>query len=1006
MQSPFEVIPTKRFYTFELAATGEKPAKAKVEKKVKKQNDAGTKTNGTSELEWPMNKVRQTFIDYFNRNDHTFWVSSPCVPHDDPTLLFANAGMNQFKPLFLGTCDPNLEMSKLKRACNSQKCIRAGGKHNDLDDVGKDVYHHTFFEMLGNWSFGDYFKEGAIDMAWKCLVEEFKLNPERLYATYFGGDESSPCDDEAKNIWLKYLPASRVLPFDAKDNFWEMGATGPCGPCTEIHYDRIGNRDAAALVNADLPDVIEIWNNVFIQFNREADGSLRPLPAQHVDTGMGFERLTSILQGKDSNYDTDIFMPIFKAIQDLTGARPYAGKVGKDDVGFVDMAYRVVADHIRTLSFAIADGAVPSNDGRGYVLRRVLRRAVRYGRQNLGAQLGFFSKLVPTLVDLMSGTFPELRDQQRQITAIIKDEEESFSKTLDKGLLKFKELSEKVGDDKVFSGVDAHFLYTTMGFPVDLTELMAEEQGMTVDKVGFENKMEEEKQMSLDAHKARTGGDSGKDMVMVAEQTAYLVGNSLSSTDDSAKYITDEELKGCTVQALFIGRGETEDGIGFVDSISAKDGAIGVVLNKTSFYAEAGGQINDTGVMKSESGAIIKVQNVQTYGQYILHTGLVVDGIIKKGESVACAVDYERRSPITSNHTMTHVLNYALKDVLVTKATNSDGVNQTIDQKGSLVDEHKLRFDFSWNGPLTEEQLTAVEDYVSKTISSGTPVEARIAPLDNAKQISSLRAVFGEVYPDPVRVVAVSPTPIAKILENPQDLQWQDYSVEFCGGTHLKNTQDAKAFVLLQEEGIAKGIRRITGITIDDALNAKKLGDEMESKVAAAGKLDGAELEEMIKKLTVELSNISVSAPLKIRVRKTLATYGKKVVAWKKKEAANKTQAIVSQLINTAEQTKGNKFVIRADFGAEGKVAKAIQTAYGKKVKDKAFLLVSADESANRYMVVCFAPKGMKDINCKEWAAAATDGTGGKGGGKKDSAQYSVSGLESIDSVMEKAKTL
>jgi alanyl-tRNA synthetase len=956
--------------------------------------------------DWPMDKVRQTFIDFFvKQHNHTFWSSSPCVPHDDPTLLFANAGMNQFKPLFLGTCDPNIEMSKLKRAVNSQKCIRAGGKHNDLDDVGKDVYHHTFFEMLGNWSFGDYFKTGAIEMAWKCLTEEFKLDPTRLYATYFGGDDSTPCDNEARDIWLRYLPPERVLPFGAKDNFWEMGATGPCGPCTEIHYDRIGNRDAAPLVNADLPDVIEIWNNVFIQFNREADGSLRSLPAQHVDTGMGFERLTSILQGKDSNYDTDIFMPLFAKIQQLTGARPYQGKVGKEDEGFIDMAYRVVADHVRTLSFAIADGAVPSNDGRGYVLRRILRRAVRYGRQNLGAELGFFSKLVPSLVHLMGGTFPELITQERQITAIIKDEEESFSRTLDKGLVKFKELADKVGDDKVFSGEDAHFLYTSMGFPVDLTELMAEELGMTVDKVGFEAKMEEEKQLSAAAHQAKMSGSSGKDMRLVAEQTAYLVNQDIQATDDSAKYQWNEDLTGCVVKALFIGRGETEDGVGFVDQISEQDGAIGIVLDKTSFYSEAGGQIYDIGSITSVSGAKVVVENVQSYGQYILHLGKVVDGKLNKGDSVSCSVDYVRRAPIASNHTMTHVLNYALLDVLVKNAPNNEeSLGQTVDQRGSLVDENKLRFDFSWNGALTLDQLASVEKVVSDVIKSEIPVDSFVAPLDSAKQISSLRAVFGEVYPDPVRVVAVSPTPITEILLNPQDGAWGGYSIEFCGGTHLKNTKEAKAFVLLQEEGIAKGIRRITGLTMDDALAAIKAGEEFEAKVAAAGEMSGENLEEQIKVLTVELNGLAISATLKSRMRDVLSNYSKTVVAWKKEQAAGKTQNVVDDMIATVESSEGLKVVCRVDFGVDGKVAKAVQTAVGKKIKDKAILFVSADEGADRFMVVAFAPKGL-NVDCKAWVAAATEGTDGKGGGKVDSAQSTVPGIANLDGVLAKARS-
>ena len=958
------------------------------------------------QIEWPMGKVRDTFINFFkDQHDHTYWPSSPCVPHDDPTLLFANAGMNQYKPLFLGTCDPNLEMSKLKRAVNSQKCIRAGGKHNDLDDVGKDVYHHTFFEMLGNWSFGQYFKEGAIEMAWKCLTEEFKLDPERLYATYFGGDESTPCDDEARNIWLKYLPASRVLPFGAKDNFWEMGATGPCGPCTEIHYDRIGNRDAAPMVNADLPDVIEIWNVVFIQFNREIDGSLRPLPAQHVDTGMGFERLTSILQGKDSNYDTDIFTPIFKAIQEITGARPYAGKIGKEDEGYVDMAYRVVADHIRTLSFAIADGAIPSNDGRGYVLRRVLRRAVRYGRQNLGAELGFFSKLVPVLADLMGGVFPELKEHQNHVTAIVKDEEESFSRTLDKGLQKFKELAEKVGDDKVFSGEDAHFLYTSMGFPVDLTELMCYELDMALDTEGFEKKMQEEKDLSAAAHQAKMSGGSGKDMRLVAEQTAYLVNQGVDATDDSEKFTWNKDLTDCKAKGLFIGRGETEDGIGFTDSISESDGAIGMILDKTSYYGESGGQIYDIGTIVSENGATMKVDNVQIYGQYVLHLGTVVEGTFRKEDTVTCSVDYERRAPIAANHTMTHVLNYALKDVLVGKAASSDA-GQSVDQKGSLVDESKLRFDFSWGSGLTTDQLAAVEKIVGGVINDAIPVDAYVAPLDDAKKISSLRAVFGEVYPDPVRVVAVSPSPISEILQDPENAKWGDYSVEFCGGTHLSNTKDAQAFVLLQEEGIAKGIRRITGITMHDAQAAIKLGEELKSKVTTIGELNGLELDVAVKTLTAELNAASISAVLKSTLRDTLTSYAKKVVAWKKERAAAKTSEVTSEVIAAAESTDGNKVILRVDVGADAKSIKSVQTAVGKKIKDKAFFLVSADEDADRYIVLAFAPSSMPEIDCKAWASSAIEGTNGKGGGKKDSAQFTVSGVSSIDSVLEKAKSL
>eukprot|EP00934_Nitzschia_sp_Nitz4_P001139 Nitzschia sp. Nitz4//scaffold180_size44305//6788//9765//NITZ4_007233-RA/size44305-snap-gene-0.58-mRNA-1//1//CDS//3329539449//1139//frame0 len=957
----------------------------------------------SKELEWPMARVRKTFFEFYEKHDHKFWASSPCVPVDDPTLLFTNAGMNQYKPLFLGTCDPSLPMANLKRAVNSQKCIRAGGKHNDLDDVGKDVYHHTFFEMLGNWSFGDYFKKEAIEFAWKCLTEEFKLDPDRLYATYFGGDEQSPPDNEARDIWLQYLPADRVLPFDAKDNFWEMGATGPCGPCTEIHYDRIGGRDASKLVNADLPDVIEIWNVVFIQYNREADASLRLLPAQHVDTGMGFERLTSILQGVDSNYDTDIFMPLFEEIQKVTGAAPYAGKVGAEDVGFVDMAYRVIADHIRTLSFAIADGAVPSNDGRGYVLRRVLRRAVRYGRQNLGAELGFFSKLVPKLVEVMGDVFPEIREKQDYVTAIVMDEEESFSRTLDKGLEKFKELAQKVGDDKVFSGTDAHFLYTTMGFPIDLTELMAEEMGLKIDKEGFEAKMKEEQELSAAAHLAKMSGGTGKDMRMVAEQTAHLVSKGVPGTADDEKYTWDKELTGCSVKALFIGRGETEDKIGFVDTISPESSTVGVVLDQTSFYAESGGQTYDIGTLKTDS-CTVNIQNVQVYGQFVLHVGEVVEGSLSVGDSITCCVDYKRRRPIASNHTMTHILNYALRDVLITRAGKEEGkVTVDIDQKGSFQDELKSRFDFSWNGQLTPAQLADVEKICRDCIASGIPVQSYVAPLAEAEKIISLRAVFGEKYPDPVRVVAVSPNSVPEILGNPQDTQWNDFSVEFCGGTHLSNTSEAEAFSLLSEEGIAKGIRRILFVTKDDAKKAIAAAEGFGTKLEAAKALEGDELEASTKVLSVELESLVMSAVKKIEFREELAVLTKKVIAFKKQRLAGMTDEIKAKAIAAGEATEGNKVVFRFDFGIDGKLAKNVATAFGKKIKDKAIMLVSADTDSDRFLVMAMAPKGV-DVDCKAWVAAATEGTGGKGGGKKDSAQSTVPGISSVEGVMEKAK--
>ena len=421
-------------------------------------------------------QLRQMFVDFFADIEHTYVHSSSVIPLDDPTLLFANAGMNQFKPIFQGTVDPKSDMGRLIRAANSQKCIRAGGKHNDLDDVGKDLYHHTFFEMLGNWSFGDYFKKEVIPWAWKLLTEVYKMPKDRLYITYFGGDESKglPPDDDAKNIWLSLgIAPERVLPFDMKDNFWMMGDVGPCGPCSEIHFDRIGGRDAAYLVNMDDPDVLEIWNLVFMEFNMEPDGTLKKLPKQNIDCGMGLERLTSVIQGKRSNYDTDLFQPLFTAIQKATGCRPYTGKIGKEDVDGVDMAYRVLADHARTLTIALSDGGRPDNTGRGYVLRRILRRAVRYGTEKLGAKPGTFATLVDAVIEILGDFFPEIRKDPETVKEIMNEEEEQFLKTLSRGQRLLERTINKMPQGSTtLPGDIAWRLYDTYGFPVDLTQLM------------------------------------------------------------------------------------------------------------------------------------------------------------------------------------------------------------------------------------------------------------------------------------------------------------------------------------------------------------------------------------------------------------------------------------------------------------------------------------------------------------------------------------------------------
>ncbi|XP_026402529.1 alanine--tRNA ligase-like isoform X2 [Papaver somniferum] len=667
--------------------------------------------------DWPANRVRETFISFFQQKDHTNWPSSPVVPVNDPTLLFANAGMNQFKPIFLGTADPRTDLGKLKRACDTQKCIRAGGKHNDLDDVGKDTYHHTFFEMLGNWSFGDYFKTQAISWAWELLTQVYKLPADRIYATYFGGDEKLglETDNEARDIWLKFLPPARVLPFGCKDNFWEMGDTGPCGPCLEIHFDRIGNRDAASLVNNDDPTCIEIWNLVFIQFNREADGSLKPLPSKHVDTGMGFERLTSILQNKMSNYDTDVFMPIFYAIQQATGARPYSGKVGADDVDKIDMAYRVVADHIRTLSFAIADGSRPGNEGREYVLRRILRRAVRYGSEVLKGQEGFFSGLVRVVVELMGDVFPELRHHEVNIRNTIAEEETSFGRTLLKGIEKFKKAAQDL-EGKVLSGQDAFLLWDTYGFPLDLTQLMAEERGLLVDAKGFEDAMEEARNRSRSAQTKQVGGA----IVMDADATSELHKRGVSPTNDNYKFIWNKNHQS-VVKAIY-------NGAEYMTSASVGD-EVGIIMETTSFYAEQGGQIFDTGSIVCSSRSF-QVCNVQVFGGFVIHIGSFTGetGKISVGDKVTCKVNYNRRALIAPNHTCTHMLNYALKEVL----------GPHVDQKGSIVLPEKLRFDFSHGKPIPPNDLRKIESTVNKQIDDEMDVYATEETLADAKRINGV----------------------------------------------------------------------------------------------------------------------------------------------------------------------------------------------------------------------------------------------------------------------------
>lgn len=929
-------------------------------------------------LEWPASKVRDTFFKFFEDKNHVYWKSSPVVPVNDPTLLFANAGMNQYKPIFLGTADPNTQLSKLTRACNTQKCIRAGGKHNDLDDVGKDTYHHTFFEMLGNWSFGDYFKNEAIEWAWELLTKVYRLPADRLYATYFGGDEKAGLapDNEARDIWLKFLPASHVLPFGCKDNFWEMGDTGPCGPCSEIHYDRTGNRDAASLVNNDDPTCIEIWNIVFIQFNRESDGSLKLLPAKHVDTGLGFERLTSILQNKMSNYDTDVFLPIFDAIQQATGARPYSGKVGADDADKIDMAYRVVADHIRTLSFAIADGSCPGNEGREYVLRRILRRAVRYGSEVLKAQDGFFNGLVNIVVKVMGDVFPELKQREAHIRDIIAAEEASFGKTLLKGIEKFKKAAQDV-QGKVLSGQDAFILWDTYGFPLDLTQLMAEERGLLVDVEGFNNAMDEARERSRSAQNKQAGGA----IVMDADATAALHRRGVLATDDSFKFIWFQDHKS-VIKAIYTGSE-------FIESV-VPGNEVGIVLESSSFYAEQGGQTFDEGFIEGLFGSF-HVCNVQIYGGFVIHIGSLTEGAgrFSVGEKVTCKVDYDRRKLIAPNHTCTHMLNFALREVL----------GDHVDQKGSVVLPEKLRFDFSHGKPVDPEYLRRIESIVNEQIKAELDVFSKEATLVEAKRINGLRAVFGEVYPDPVRVVAIG-LKVEDLLADPENKEWLSVSAELCGGTHISNTREAEAFALLSEEGIAKGIRRITAVTTGLAYKAFESACSLEKEVDDASKLEGSLLEKTVASLKSRVDGAAIPAPKKADIRAKIALLQNQVRKAQKKVAEENLQKAVKVATETAEAAASDGKPFCVSHVEVGLDAAAVREAVLKVIEQKGMpvMVFSTDETTNKAVVCAGVPEKSdqsKRLEVSEWLTAALQplkGRCGKGKGGLASGQGTDAG--------------
>jgi alanyl-tRNA synthetase len=694
-------------------------------------------------------KIRDLFLSFFEQKGHHYVPSAPLVVQNDPTLMFTNAGMNQFKDYFLGN-----KPATWARVANSQKCLRVSGKHNDLEDVGLDTYHHTMFEMLGNWSFGDYFKQEAIDWAWELLTEVYALPKERLYATVFEGDqkEGLAFDQEAFALWKKHLPESRILGGNKKDNFWEMGDTGPCGPCSEIHIDlrpqaEIAQKPGRELVNQDHPLVVEIWNLVFMQFNRMTDGSLKPLPAQHVDTGMGFERLCMAIQGKLSNYDTDVFTPLIREIEAASGKH-----YGKDEK--TDIAMRVIVDHIRAITFTIADGQLPSNNKAGYVIRRILRRAVRYGYTFLGFQEPFLFRLVPILGEQFVGIFPEVKSQQDFIARVIMEEEMAFLRTLENGLKSFQQIQENLKGE-VIDGAKIFELYDTYGFPFDLTALLARENQLKLDEAGFQKALNQQKERS---RKAAEQEKSDWNIVQESEEDVRFVGyDTLQANSRLLRYRQIKEKNKTYYQ---------------------------LVLDVTPFYAESGGQVGDTGLMYFGQEPI-EIWDTRKENDLIIHFSHKLP--VHLEADVRCEVNAPRRILIRANHSATHLLHAALREVL----------GGHVQQKGSLVAPHGLRFDFSHFAKLSPEEITQVEDRVNEKIRENISLEEkRAVPLAKAKDMGAM-ALFGEKYGEEVRVITFDPA----------------YSVELCGGIHVPATGAIGAFKITAESAVAAGVRRIEAIT-------------------------------------------------------------------------------------------------------------------------------------------------------------------------------------------------
>ena len=922
-------------------------------------------------------QIRNDFLEFFqDKASHTIVPSSPVVPHDDPTLLFTNAGMNQFKDVFLGT-----GTRPYTRAVDTQKCIRAGGKHNDLDDVGRDTWHHTFFEMLGNWSFGDYFKAEAIQWAWQLLTEVWGLPKERLHVTVFAGDEADGLgpDTEAEDLWTKLtnIDPSHITRWDRKDNFWEMGASGPCGPCSEIHFDSTPDGNGAALVNLDNPDVIEIWNLVFIQFDRRTDGTLVPLPAKHIDTGMGLERIVRVCQGARSNYATDLWTPLFDAIAKCTGAPAYTD----DNDSHVDVAYRVLADHIRCLCIAMADGARPGPDGRGYVLRRILRRGVRMARQAMDADEPLLCRLVPVVVRELGDVFPTLRNDPDMLATIIEDEEKAFLRTLDRGLQLFDEAAAR-GDGSI-SGEDAFTLHDTWGFPIDLTEQMARERNIAVDRIDYDTHMDVARQRS------RAGGSGGATAAgLPPDAIARLEQQGATPTNDDAKY-DDKPVGMGRIVGIW-------DGRNLVERLQAGSEGI-VVLNKTTFYGEQGGQVGDKGRLIVEAngetpgGATFNVEDTRRAGNWVLHVGRVAEGDLHRRDKVTTRIDVKRRTRIEANHTATHVLNHALRTHL------GDGA----DQRGSLVADDRLRFDVATRGAPDDATIAAIEQHVLDTIAANQAVESRNASLDTSRTFTGVRAVFGETYPDPVRVVSIGAS-IDDLLANP-DGDWMRASIEFCGGTHLPTTGGIGDFVLMQEQGLAAGIRRLVALTGDTAAVVRATGDALLLRASEAAKASDDELESLVEDIARDHVEADIGLVHRRAVDGALDALRTRVKTLRKAAAGESKTAAVDAARILAE-TGGDLIVGEVPAGDKDALLAAMDTIKGN-CPDAPCLLASRDDSS--VLIVARVPDGgiKAGLKAGDWVREVAKACGGGGGGRPDMAQAGGKKPQSLPAALDTAIT-